>query len=70
MFAKVTTPIVQIIAAVVVVGTATVAGVTDHITGEALTGIYAASLGYIFGVGGSVANHLITRSDTTSDTQS
>jgi hypothetical protein len=42
---------VQILAAVVVCGAATVAGITDHISGEALTGVYTAVLGYIFGMG-------------------
>lgn len=44
---------VQIIAAVLVCGIATVAGVTDHISGEALTGVYTGALGYVFGIGGN-----------------
>jgi len=38
------------LAAVAVVGAATAAGVTNHISSDSLVGIYSASLGYIFGV--------------------
>lgn len=48
--------VARIIAATVIVGMATIAGVaTDTITGEALVGVYAMALGYIFGVGDAAA---------------
>ena len=34
----------------VVVVCATIANVTDHVSGEALIGVYGTALGYIFGI--------------------
>lgn len=53
--------VARIVAATAIVGLATVASVTNHISGDAFVAVVGAALGYIFGMGDATAGALVKR---------